>query len=107
MPDTAKDSTERSALIDQCVTELSLLVKEHCPNAAVEVTFTRYEDEDAHIFVFVPRGIVEREMETLQEVLTDRSVQILLDKGLLILVGVYEAAQDSPTAAFGQHLNNQ
>lgn len=101
MPDTAKDTTERSALIDQCVTELSLVVKEHCPDATVKVTFSRYEDEDAHVFVFVPPGTTERDMDTLEELLTDRSIQILLDKGLLILVGVYEAAERDQTVTTG------
>ena len=106
MPDTAKDTTERSALMDQCVTELSLLVKEHCPEASVEVTFTRYEDEDAHVFVFVPPGTSERDADTLEELLTDRSIQILLDKGLVILVGVYEPTRRDKKATAGQHTNN-
>ena len=99
MPKTAKALTDRSSLVDRYVTELSLLAKEHCPDATVEVAFTRYEDEDAHIFVFVPQRTKETDTATLEEVLTDRSIQILLDNGLLILVGVYEASQRNHTAA--------
>lgn len=106
MPDAAKDTTERTALIDKCVTELSLLAKERCPDVTVQVTFTRYEDEDAHVFVFAPPGIIERDMDILEEVLTDRSIQILLDKGLLILVGVYDTAERDQTATTGQHTSN-
>ncbi len=92
MPETVKSPTDHSALMDKHVTELSLLAKGRCPDATIEVAFTRYEDEDAHIFIFVPQGTRETDMDTLEGVLTDRSVQILLDEGLLILVGVYEAS---------------
>lgn len=99
MPETAKTPTDRSLLVDKYVTELSLLAKEQRPDATVEAAFTRYEDEDAHIFVFVSPETRETDVDTLAEVLTDRSIQILLDMGLLILVGVYEASQRNNTAA--------
>lgn len=98
MSETAKTSTDRSTLIDRFVTELSFLAKEHCPDASVEVTFTHYEDEDAHVFVFVPQGTSATDLNTLQEALTDRSIQILVDERLLILAGVYEATQHNRTA---------
>lgn len=91
MPETAKTPIDRSGLVEKWVTELTLLAKERCRDAAVEVAFTRHEDEDAHIFVFVPQGTKQTDLDTLQEVLTDRCIQILLESGLLILAGVYEA----------------
>lgn len=96
MPEPAKTPTDRSLLVDKYVTEVSLLAKERCPDASVEVAFTRHEDEDAHVFVFVPPGTNETDRDTLEETLTDRSIEILLDNGLLILVGVYEAAARTP-----------
>ena len=86
-------TAERIALIDRYITELVLLVKEQCPDAVVEVLFTHYEDEDAHILVFVPQETDETAVDRLQGVLTERSVQILDDTALLILAGVYEASQ--------------
>ena len=86
-------TAERIALIDRYVTELVLLIKELCPDAVVEVLFTHYEDEDAHILVFVPQETDGTAIDRLQAVLTERSVQILDDTGLLILAGVYEASQ--------------
>jgi hypothetical protein len=86
-------TAERIALIDRYVTELVLLIKEQCPDAVVEVLFTHYEDEDAHILVFVPQETDGTAIDRLQAVLTERSVQILDDTGLLILAGVYEASQ--------------
>lgn len=49
MPEHAPILADRTALVDRSVTELSLLAKEDSPDAVVEVLFTRYEDEDAHI----------------------------------------------------------
>jgi hypothetical protein len=86
-------TAERIALIDRYVTELVLLTKEQCPDAVVEVLFTHYEDEDAHILVFVPEETEETPVDRLQAVLTERSVQMLDGTGVLILAGVYEASQ--------------
>jgi hypothetical protein len=84
---------DRTALLEPYVTELGRLAKEQCPAAVVEVLFTRYEDEDAHVVVFLPESASETDMDKLGEVLTRRSVEVLLETGLLILAGVYEAAQ--------------
>ena len=86
-------ATDRSVLLDQYITELISLAKARCPEADMELSSTRYEDEDAHVLVFLPEGIGESDIDKLGEALTNRSVEILLDAGLLILVGVYEASQ--------------
>jgi len=52
-----------------------------------------FEDEDAHILVYPPEGTSNTDMDRLGDALTERSVEILLDTGLLILIGVYEAPQ--------------
>jgi hypothetical protein len=85
--------TERTRLLDEYITEPILLVKGSCPDAIVEVLSTRYEDEDAHILVYPPESTSDTDMDRLGDVLTERSVEILLDTDLLILIGVYEAAQ--------------
>jgi hypothetical protein len=89
--------TDRMTLLDKYITELILLAKGSCPAAVVEVLFTHYEDEDAHILVYLPEGTNETDMDRLGDALTERSVEILLDTGLLILVGVYEASQRHPS----------
>jgi hypothetical protein len=93
MPEHPPISPDRTTLLDTYVTELILLAKGNCPDAIVEVLSTRYEDEDAHILVYPPQGTSDTDMDRLGDTLTERSVQILLDTGLLLLVGVYEAAQ--------------
>jgi hypothetical protein len=89
--------TDRTSLLDKYITELILLAKGSCPDAVVEVLFTQYEDEDAHILVYLPEDTSETDMDRLGDALTERSVEILLDTGLLILVGVYEASQRRPS----------
>jgi hypothetical protein len=86
-------ATDRAVLLEKCVRELSLLAKEQYPEADIEVIFTRFEDEDAHIFVFLPEEACEVDIDRLGDALTRRSVEILLETGLLILTGVYEASQ--------------
>jgi hypothetical protein len=93
MSEHAPMLTDRTRLLDKYITELVLLVKGSCPDAIVEVLSTRYEDEDAHILVYPPDGTSDTDMERLGDTLTDRSVEILLETGLLILIGVYETAQ--------------
>jgi hypothetical protein len=93
MPERAPTATDRTTLLEQYVTEICRLAKELFPAAVVEVLFTRYEEEDAHVVVFLPERASEVDIDKLGEVLTKRSVEILLETGLLILAGVYEAAQ--------------
>jgi hypothetical protein len=84
---------DRTILLKRYVTELILLAKGTCPDAIAEVLSTRYEDEDAHILVYPPEGTSDTDMDRLGDALIERSVEIMLDTGLLILIGVYEAAQ--------------
>jgi hypothetical protein len=93
MPEHSSIFPDRTTLLDRYVTELILLAKGSCPGAIVEVLSTRYEDEDAHILVYPPEGTSDTNMDRLGDALTERSVEILLDTSLLILIGVYEAPQ--------------
>src|SRR5262245_2388063 len=93
MPEHPSIVSDQTALLDRYVTELILLAKGSCPDAIVEVLSTRYEDEDAHILVYAPEGTSDTDVDRLGDALTERSVEILLDTGLFILIGVYEAAQ--------------
>jgi len=85
---------DRTALVDRSVTELSLLAKEGSPEAVIEVLLTHYEDEDAHLLVYLPEGTSETSMDQLRDVLLKRSIEILEEVGLLILVGVYERSEE-------------
>jgi hypothetical protein len=93
MPERTQTAKDRMGRVDHYISELSRLAKDQYPQAAIEVLSTLYEDEDAHLVVFLPEGACESDRERLCETLTERSTEILLDTGLLILAGVYETSQ--------------
>lgn len=78
--------------LDHILTEFSLFVKELCPEASVEVTKTIYEDEDANVLVRPPVAWTAEACDSLEERLSERSVDVLLQTGYHILVGVFETA---------------
>ncbi|HEY7490960.1 MAG TPA: hypothetical protein VIH59_07625 [Candidatus Tectomicrobia bacterium] len=93
MPERTQTAKERRGLVDHYISELSRLTKDQCPQAAIAVLSTLYEDEDAHLVVFLPEGVCDSARERLRQALTEHSTEILLDTGLLILAGVYETSQ--------------
>src|SRR5215475_967572 len=93
MSEQTPTAPDRLGLVEHYLTELIHLVQAHAPQAAVEVLSTLYEDEDAHLVVWLPDGACDSELDTLCEALTQRSTEILLDTGILILAGVYERSQ--------------
>jgi hypothetical protein len=60
VPEQVSVAADRTALLDRYVTELILLAKAQRPEAVVEVPFTRYEDEDAHLVAFLPEKVRAR-----------------------------------------------
>jgi hypothetical protein len=87
-----KPSLERNRTLDSILTEFSLYVKELCPEASIEITKTTYEDEDANIFVRPPVQWTVEACDALEERLAERSIDILLQTGYHILIGVFEPA---------------
>jgi len=79
-------------ILDQKLTELALLAKKLCPEARVEASTVRYEDEDGRLKVFPPKDLSEAEEEKLEEALTEKCVEILEQNGLFILCAVFHAA---------------
>lgn len=92
MPNHVPLSTDQ-ALIAQYVGELVQLAKGQYPEVSIDILPTPFEDEDAHILVYLPEEAGEAERDRLSDALTGRGAEILLETGLLILIGVYEAAQ--------------
>ena len=90
-------TTDRSALLDRYIREFSQLAEKYCPKADIDVLSTAFEVGDAHLVVYVPQGFGEDEMDRLSETLTKRSTKVLLDTGILILAGVYKAAEQPKT----------
>ncbi len=53
---------ERKGLVDNRLTEPSLLTKRLCPEARIEATTEAFEDEDGHVRVYPPAGLREEEI---------------------------------------------
>jgi hypothetical protein len=77
--------------LDAAVTAFSLFIRDLCPEAQLDISFIRYEDEDAHIRVTLPATLSAQEQEDLANRMAEKSLDILLTEGLLILAGVEES----------------
>jgi hypothetical protein len=76
--------------LDAAVTALSLFIRQICPEAQLDIAFTRYEEEDAHIWVSLPLTLPAEDREELANRMAEKSLDLLLEEGLLIMVGVEE-----------------
>jgi hypothetical protein len=76
--------------LDSVLTEFSLFVKQLCPEASVEITKMNYEVEHGNIFVRPPMQWTPEACDALEEHLSERSIDILIQTGYHILVGVFE-----------------
>lgn len=83
-------SGKRRVLVDKCLTELSLLAKELCPEAKIEATTEAFEDEDGHVRIYPPPGISEKKIEEVESKIAGRCVDILVEKGVFICSAVYD-----------------
>ena len=90
MESQAKLEKERD-ILDQKLTELALLAKRLCPEAKVEVSTVRYEDEDGRLKLFPPSHLSEAEEEALEEALTEKCIEVLEDTGLFILCAAFDS----------------
>ena len=86
----SKSPSERKGLVDNYLTELSLLAKRLCPEARIEATTEAFEDEAGHVRVYPPAGLREKEIADIEGKLADRCVDILLEKGVFICSAVYD-----------------
>lgn len=83
-------SSERKKLLDNCLTDLSLLAKRLCPDARIEATTEAFEDEDGHVRIYPPAGMSEEEIAVIEGKVADRCVDIPIEKGLFICCAVYD-----------------
>ena len=90
MAQTIQRCTDHRAGLDAAVTAFSLFIRDLCPEAHLEVSFVQYEDEDAHIWVSPPPRLTEQERENLANQVAEKSIDLLLSDGFLILGGVEE-----------------
>ena len=88
----APDQRERRALVDAKLTEIGLYAKELCPAARVEASAVQYEDEDAHVDVFLPAGLPEDEEERIELAIAARAAAVFEETGLYIACAALETA---------------
>ena len=84
----APKTPSRQDLLETKISELTALVKELSPQARVEVSFQRYEDEDAHIHVYPPPSMEAQEVTHIELKMGERCNNVLLDTGLFIIGAV-------------------
>jgi hypothetical protein len=82
-------ASKKRLVVDQSLTELSLLAKALCPEARVEVTTEHFEDEDGHIRIYPPAGMNEHESAALEERIAERCIDLLVAEGIFICTAVY------------------
>ena len=74
--------------LDAAVTAFSLFIHDLCQEAQLEISFARYEDEDAHIWGSLPATLTARNRGNLANRIAEKSLDILLEDGFLILAGI-------------------
>lgn len=87
MPRTPKTPSDRD-LLDTKISELTTLIKELSPQARVEVSYERYEGEDAHIRVYPPTELDSEDASRIELRLGERCNDVLMETGLFIIGAV-------------------
>ncbi len=79
---------KRRDLLEAKLTELTSFIKDLSPEARVEISFEQYEDEDAHVRVYLPPTIEAHEVQRIELTLGERCNNVLVDTGLFIIGAV-------------------
>jgi len=96
--ETTQTFAEYRNRLDAVVTAFSLFIRDLCPEAQLEISFVRYEDEDAHIWITLPSTLTEEEREEIANRIAERSLDLLIAEGFLILAGIEESEQVTSSA---------
>ena len=83
-------SKKTETVLDQKLRELTVLAQELMPNARVEMSFERYEDEDAHLRIYPPPDFSPDEVHKIELTLGECCTEILVETGLFIVGAVYD-----------------
>jgi len=79
--------------LEQSIAELVGHIKAICPDARLRVTGNRFEDEDANIDIYPPLDWTLDRLDELEEMIGDKKLDILLERGHFIHTFVYEPEQ--------------
>jgi hypothetical protein len=86
----ATRSKREEEVLDRKLRDVTLLVKKLAPDARIEISFERYEDEDAHVRIYPPPGLSQEEAQRIEVAVGQRCTDILLDAGLFIIGAVFD-----------------
>ncbi len=86
------DRETRRALLDAKLTELALFAKKLCPTARVEASMVQFEDEDAHVDVYLPSGLTEEEEDRIELAIAARAGDVFEATGLFIACAAFESS---------------
>jgi len=90
MPRTPK-TPGRQDLLETKISELTALIKELAPQARIEISFERNEDEDAHIHVYPTASLDPEKIAQIERTMGERCNDILLDTGLFLIGAVCDS----------------
>ena len=90
MPRTPKTPGRRD-ILEIKISEITALIKELSPQARVEISFERTEDEDAHIHVYPPSSIDPEEIARIERTMGERCNDILLETGIFLIGAVCDS----------------
>jgi hypothetical protein len=88
MAQILQSALEYRRRLDAAVTAFRLFIHDLCPDVQIDISFVRYEDEDAHIWVSLPPHFAAEEQEYFANHMAEKSLDILLEADLLILAGL-------------------
>lgn len=83
-----RNKSSQSDLLDMYLSELAVFIKDLAPKSRVEISLAQYEDEDAHISIFLPPETGTEEVKKIELALGERCNDILVDTGLFIIGAV-------------------
>lgn len=81
-------TANQQQLLEQSLSHLAAMIQDLSPQAAVEITYEQYEDEDAHVYVHPPADMTAEEVDHLEVAVGERCNEMLLDTGLFIISAV-------------------
>lgn len=83
-----RKNLDRPELLDTSLAQIAVLIKELAPESRVEISYARYEDEDAHVSIYLPPTASKDEVLRIETALGERCNDILVDTGLFIIGAV-------------------
>ena len=83
-----RKNLSRPELLDITLSELAALIKDLAPESRVEISYAQYEDEDAHVSIYLPETAGKDEVQRIETALGERCNDILVDTGLFIIGAV-------------------